>query len=120
MTWWYLKARAHLGVPQVIAKKSLEGNGAEVLGLLVNKLEPKTIADTMQKLQTRLAKKGLPLAGGLPFDPILRTIRWAWLLESGRHKAPADVIPSGPYFCMLLHASHACSKRLQWASGISV
>eukprot|EP00891_Asterochloris_glomerata_P000462 jgi/Astpho2/462/Aster-03507 len=59
----------------VIAKKSLEGNGAEVLGLLVNKLEPKTIADTMQKLQARLAKKGLPLAGGLPFDPILRTIR---------------------------------------------
>ena len=62
----------------------MEGNGAEVLGLLVNKLEPKTLADTMQKLQTRLAKKGLPLAGGLPFDPILRTIRWAWLSEAGR------------------------------------
>ena len=48
-----------------------------MLGLLVNKLEPKTLGDTLQKLQTRLEKKGLPLAGGLPFDPILRTIRWA-------------------------------------------
>ena len=82
---------ARPGSLQVIAKKSLEGNGAEVLGLLVNKLEPKTLADTMQKLQARLSEKGLPLAGGLPFDPILRTIRSAWLLEPGRQQASAGM-----------------------------
>ena len=117
--WRYVQARAHGGGLQVIAKKSLEGNGAEVLGLLVNKLEPKTLADTMQKLQMRLETKGLPLAGGLPFDPILRTIRCAWLSYSGKQLGQAWS-PLAPHLCMPLDAMHACSERLQWTGGTSI
>lgn len=66
-------------VLQLISKQSYSHNNASLLGVVLNKVNPKEHAIISQQVKSKVQSNGFAFAGALPFNPLLQTVRFSSL-----------------------------------------
>ena len=65
---------------QLIGKQSYVQNNAALLGVVLNKVNPKEHSIISQQVKSKVQSDDFAFAGALPFNPLLTSVRWAWCL----------------------------------------
>ena len=60
---------------QLIGKQSYSQNNANLLGVVLNKVNPKELSIISQQVKAKVHSPDFAFAGALPFNPLLTTVR---------------------------------------------
>jgi hypothetical protein len=60
---------------QLIGKQSYSHNNAALLGVVLNKVNPKEHSIISQQVKSKVHSDNFAFAGAIPFNPLLNTVR---------------------------------------------
>lgn len=68
-------------VLQLIGKQSYSAANAALLGVVLNKINPREHSIISQQVKSKVQTDNFAFAGALPFNPLLQTVRWVAILD---------------------------------------
>ena len=85
---------------QLIGKPSYSQNNASLLGVVLNKVNPREHSIISQQVKSKVQSHGFAFAGALPFNPLLQTVRLV-VLACASQVPSSSLIPK-PLLCLFL------------------
>ena len=79
---------------QLIGKQSYSAANAALLGVVLNKINPKEHSIISQQVKSKVQNDGFAFAGALPFNPMLQTVRSVNYVVTHPYDAPCTCCTS--------------------------